>query len=122
MKNLFAALLLILVSFTLASAQGEYIKRLSDSKRATAETGSYTYVLNVNVSAANWTVPDSVIILGICVDSAGTIKIDSKESTGAILKKTTDFCYPINVTKIYMTGTDAALRNGYITVFGFKKN
>jgi hypothetical protein len=122
MKNLFAALLLILVSFTLASAQGEYIKRLSDSKRAIAETGSYTYVLNVNVSSANWTVPDSVVILGICVDSAGTIKIDSKESTAATLKKTTDFCYPINVTKIYMTGTDAALRNGYITVFGFKKN
>jgi uncharacterized membrane protein len=122
MRNFILALSVILIAVVYVGATGQWIVRVSDPKLVTAETGSYTYVENINVSSADWTIPDSVIVLGICVDSAGTIKVDLKEATGKTLLKPDAFCYPLRVTKIYKTGTDSLLRNGKIEVFGFKKN
>lgn len=120
MKNIFTVLFLIMAFVTATSAQ-EWIKRLSDPKLSTAETGSYTFVANISVASANWTVPDTVKILAVCVDSAGTITVSTTGADSVRLKKDISFCYPVVITKIYKTGTDSLLRSGYITVYGHKK-
>jgi hypothetical protein len=115
-------LLTVLFAVTLASAQGAYIKRLSNTPACIAETGSYTYVRNITVASADFTVPDSIIIFGICVDSAGTVLVKTSESDSVSLTKPDAFCYPIRITKVYSGGTTTALRASKISIFGWKKN
>lgn len=122
MKRIIISVLIIAGIAVSAFAQGEYIRGLSNPARRTAEMGAYTFIVNVDVSSTDWTVPDSIIICGICIDDSGSVKMDLKECTGVTKVAPDYYCYPLNVTKVYKTGTDSGLRSGYITVFGFKKN
>lgn len=117
-KLIFLILLGILVPSVIA--QSTIYQRQINPSLATSQMGSYEVVVNVNVSSSDWTCPDSFRILGMCVDSAGTVKVDTKGTAAVSLFKPDYFCYPVYVTKIYKVGTDSLLRNGKIEVYGWK--
>jgi hypothetical protein len=116
-------LLILAILFVASSVQaiGEFQKRLTDSKVSLAEVGSYTYIANIDVSSTNLTLPDSVKILGICIDTIGSIRVSVPGKDSVLIKSPDFFCYPAVITKIYKLGTDSLLRSNHITIFGHKK-
>lgn len=119
MRNIiFLILLGILVPS--AIAQSTIYQRQINPSLATSQMGSYEVVANVDVSSSDWVCPDSFRILGMCVDSAGAVKIDTKGASAVTVRKPDVFCYPIYVTKIYKVGTDSLLRTNKIEVYGWK--
>lgn len=122
MKKIFAMLFIAVMLFAvIASAAPSYITRLSNGPECLAQIGPYSFILNVNVSSANWTRPDSIIILGICIEDSGSVYISTKDVDSVELYSSDFYCYPINITKVYRLGTTEGLRSAWITLFGYKK-
>ena len=79
----------------------------------------YTMAVEVDLSTTDYSVPSDFQVNEIRCVTAGAIKIDTTRSTGVTIHLGAFDLLPIVITKIYKTGTDAALVTGNIVVYGF---
>lgn len=95
--------------------------RMSNSARCIAEQGSYTVVINFDVTSVSWTAPDSIIILAVCIEDSGSIMVRCPDKDSVVLYSPDFQCYPVRITGLYRVGTDDSLRTK-VTGFGYKMN
>jgi hypothetical protein len=125
-KQIFASLaFLFAMEFTAMAQPGfpmSVTARTQNMSTVIAQGAPYTYVIKVDVSAANWGRPANVIVSGIYFARFTTVKF--KPTNGDTLSMPFDSLYgmPIAVDSIYTTGTDAASRAGKIFVICNKRN
>jgi hypothetical protein len=79
----------------------------------------FTTVKAVDLSGGNYTPAADFQVTELRCKTAGAIKVDTANSTGETILMGDYDLLPIQITKIYQTGTDAGLVTGAIVVYGF---
>ena len=87
----------------------------------------YTYVANIDVSQGNWTRPSNVIVCEIrCVsdeiDLVFRLRVNTQTENRVILKGLGENIWRLMIDRIHQHGTDIAVRNNCIEVYGYYRD
>jgi hypothetical protein len=116
----FLIILTCFVTVTLSQAPTDWSNRWLKTNTVIAMQGPYTWGDSVYCAAADYTVSSSRIVCEMRVTDSCVITCDLRNKTGLVIRACAGDIFRLDITKIYMTGTDASVRSGNkIRLFGF---
>ena len=122
MKKILGLLVGALVLFSVSvSAQTTLVARAGANATCIAQIPPYAWCDTVNVVDSNYTVPTADRVYLITCHVKGLVKFGLADRDSMSMYMDSFSMLPLNIKKIYKTGTDTALQhNGAIVLFGFK--
>lgn len=121
MKKIFIVFGILILTHNIFAQATTFSDRSMKSQTVVAMQTPYTFIQPVSVASVNWTVPDSVVICELRCKTRGDICVSVPYKDSVIIAADNYDIFRAQITKIYKTGTTAALRDTALVLFGIRK-